>query len=537
MITINPSEDVEFGRAVWDEALENYRFEPGGQTPTAVRVQVRMEKGSPNKPMQMLFAGIFGQTDKNMRARATAMIVPRDIAVVADLSGSMNDDSELRHYKDTEINLWNIWVCLPIEKGNNGVGNGIDPPPPGNPPVNDDYGTGPGNPGNRGGASPKEDPGLMGPTWGRMATWGDLILDGNYNPASDPGLEYLPYSQNWNDSHLHQWLEMVGYSPVERDCLTSGWYDWRGYHKYRVAVALGLARWDSGIDGGLWDDLPKGKTKNTKGDGDYVIEGNELYWMVDFPFLDKHADQAQHAAMWLDYISTYMASSATEMAKADGRFQYRYGLKTFVNYLLEKRPSYEQTPDLHKTPAQPLQAVKDAVRFCMDLLIEQEVNDQVSLEIYGTTSRHLKNLTNNFTQISEKIDELQAGHYDSWTNMGGGIAKAIDELTSDRARSNAAKVMFLMTDGQPNVDEWGNAGNSWKGQQWALEQAQRAVDAGIQIYCISVGADANRSLMQQIAEMGGGEEFYAAGTIGEYSLQLKQIFGELGSRRPVRLIH
>ena len=33
------------------------------------------------------------------------------------------------------------------EKGNNGVGNGVDPQPPGNPPVNDGPGTGPGNPG------------------------------------------------------------------------------------------------------------------------------------------------------------------------------------------------------------------------------------------------------------------------------------------------------------------------------------------------------------------------------------------------------
>jgi hypothetical protein len=36
-------------------------------------------------------------------------------------------------------------------KGNNGVGNGYDPQPPGNPPVNDGPGTGPGNPGRRGG--------------------------------------------------------------------------------------------------------------------------------------------------------------------------------------------------------------------------------------------------------------------------------------------------------------------------------------------------------------------------------------------------
>lgn len=36
-------------------------------------------------------------------------------------------------------------------KGNNGVGNGQDPQPPGNPPINDGPGTGPGNPGNKGG--------------------------------------------------------------------------------------------------------------------------------------------------------------------------------------------------------------------------------------------------------------------------------------------------------------------------------------------------------------------------------------------------
>ena len=34
-----------------------------------------------------------------------------------------------------------------VEKGNNGVGNGLDPQPPGNPPINDGEGTSPGNPG------------------------------------------------------------------------------------------------------------------------------------------------------------------------------------------------------------------------------------------------------------------------------------------------------------------------------------------------------------------------------------------------------
>ncbi len=40
-------------------------------------------------------------------------------------------------------------AVLTPTKGNNGVGNGIDPQPPGNPPINDGPGTGPGSPGNR----------------------------------------------------------------------------------------------------------------------------------------------------------------------------------------------------------------------------------------------------------------------------------------------------------------------------------------------------------------------------------------------------
>ena len=43
------------------------------------------------------------------------------------------------------------FLCIKViaAKGNNGVGNGIDPAPPGNPPVNDGPGAGPGNPGNK----------------------------------------------------------------------------------------------------------------------------------------------------------------------------------------------------------------------------------------------------------------------------------------------------------------------------------------------------------------------------------------------------
>jgi hypothetical protein len=40
-----------------------------------------------------------------------------------------------------------------VQKGNNGLGNGVDPQPPGNPPINDALGQTPGNPGNLGGGT------------------------------------------------------------------------------------------------------------------------------------------------------------------------------------------------------------------------------------------------------------------------------------------------------------------------------------------------------------------------------------------------
>lgn len=51
------------------------------------------------------------------------------------------------------VNKMPSQAATPRVHGNNGVGNGLDPQPPGDPPINDGPGTGPGNPGNQGGAN------------------------------------------------------------------------------------------------------------------------------------------------------------------------------------------------------------------------------------------------------------------------------------------------------------------------------------------------------------------------------------------------
>jgi VCBS repeat-containing protein len=75
-----------------------------------------------------------------------------------------------------------VWHDLAASspKGNNGVGNGLDPQPPGNPPINDGPDTAPGNPGNRGGAEP-------------TAATGDAVTDSTgvangIQDAGEPGI-------------------------------------------------------------------------------------------------------------------------------------------------------------------------------------------------------------------------------------------------------------------------------------------------------------------------------------------------------------
>lgn len=85
-------------------------------------------------------------------AKAVAPIEANFLTIIAaDLDAVRHNASNIK--KDPGqviINMADQDKVSPT-KGNNGVGNGVDPQPPGNPPPNDGPGTSPGNPGNKGG--------------------------------------------------------------------------------------------------------------------------------------------------------------------------------------------------------------------------------------------------------------------------------------------------------------------------------------------------------------------------------------------------
>jgi hypothetical protein len=79
------------------------------------------------------------QTSKRELLKKAAYIAPAILTLKALPSFASNGSGLTEQEREGKFK----------EKGNNGVGNGIDPQPPGNPKINDGPGTGPGNPGNK----------------------------------------------------------------------------------------------------------------------------------------------------------------------------------------------------------------------------------------------------------------------------------------------------------------------------------------------------------------------------------------------------
>ena len=625
-------EDVEFGRAAYDPCTQRFEFELADVNSDAVRVTVRRLDNDPDDPFQdavhvpYVFAQLFGPDGQSLQAHATAVLIPRDISVVIDLSNSMCFDSQLRYWNRSDggySNLRDVWCAL----------DGPEPEQPYIP----------------GSELETEYAGDDGPAIGNMVDWGDPLLPGEYDASTDPGLFYLPRNVDWTgDAVVEQALVDAGYDDWERwsiltnetqgyltpqvtddlgfssrvlwqegssygrDRVTiyltsdgsgatpalshltislpycaralatstaesqggyfvetvspdpktgfSGikfdetalgedgvveteWFTFevpsscnlggidvackagRGYAaanqefesvdpwnttrwRYRVATVLGLLDWDSGMDG-------------SGGDDDSLIDGSDgLSWLPKPSFRVSWS--------WSSFLD-YCASSSR------GIFRYRFGPKTFTDFLLECAPQANQTNNLWATPEQPLRAVKDAVKTMTDVIIDLDSMDQVSLEIFGATSRHEVDLSLDVAQVPDLLYQRQSGHYDRNTNIGGGMSRAVAELSSERARGAAAKIIVLMSDGSANIDENGNYSLSGA-REYALEMAQEAADEGFRIYCVSVGYGSDRDLMEQIASIGHGEEFFAAGDPETYTAQLEEIFRSLGGKRPVVLI-
>jgi hypothetical protein len=185
----------------------------------------------------------------------------------------------------------------------------------------------------------------------------------------------------------------------------------------------------------------------------------------------------------------------------------------------DRRPS----PDGDVIPAwswEPLRSTQEAaVNFSMYFT---PVYDRFGLVSYHTTATLEQSLTADFNDpddtsfaddtpsgcvdcslFADQVLELSPG---SSTNIGHGINLAHAELISGSGRPNAAKILVLLTDGIANrCYSWGSNCGTSTAENYAYNEAVSAANDGIAIYTIGLGPSVNDDLLQDIADVGGGD--------------------------------
>jgi Mg-chelatase subunit ChlD len=106
---------------------------------------------------------------------------------------------------------------------------------------------------------------------------------------------------------------------------------------------------------------------------------------------------------------------------------------------------------------------------------------------------------------------LTASRYTGWTGTGAALGDAAHYLKyGAAARKNVQRVIVLMSDGHANRP-------SSNGPGYARTMAAYAAGNEVKVYTISLGNDADVTLMSDIATITGGEHFDATGS-GEAQL-------------------
>ncbi|MEM4246156.1 MAG: VWA domain-containing protein [Candidatus Bathyarchaeia archaeon] len=161
--------------------------------------------------------------------------------------------------------------------------------------------------------------------------------------------------------------------------------------------------------------------------------------------------------------------------------------------------------------------IEDAKAAAITFLDYTGIEDRVGLVTYSNTIEptelQVMDPAGKET-IKTKIRSQQAG---GSTNIYDSIATA-EQLLLSSPRTNAPPVIILLTDGLHN---W----PSLLPNSAFQAQAEEATSRGIIIYTIGLGHDADKERLKMIAEITGGDFYFAA-----TSEELEQIYIEIGEK-------
>ncbi|MEY4565685.1 MAG: hypothetical protein RLY14_655 [Planctomycetota bacterium] len=155
----------------------------------------------------------------------------------------------------------------------------------------------------------------------------------------------------------------------------------------------------------------------------------------------------------------------------------------------------------------PYQDLCDAVQIFLETLEESEAKEFVGLASYASTSSIDCGFTQNLDTINTKVRSLIIS---GGTNIGAGISSGHDIVKTGRSKLVVDRTIVVMTDGIHNVGVN------------PITAATSVAKDGVTIHAITFGAGADKSLMQRVAQIGGGRYLHA-----DTGTELKKAFKEI----------
>lgn len=134
--------------------------------------------------------------------------------------------------------------------------------------------------------------------------------------------------------------------------------------------------------------------------------------------------------------------------------------------------------------------LKDAVELFLQLMEDSPNEERISLSTYSTTGTKDIDLTSNMNAVANVVEQMPA---EGFTAIGEGLEFGSDSLVNDaQARRFAEKTIILLTDGRENrgID--------------AIDVVPVAQQRNQTVFTITFGADADQTLMRQVATQTGG---------------------------------
>lgn len=551
--------DIQFGSKT-TEGTVSYGSPPYNLVKVTAR-RTNPDTDAPDGQLKLSFAPVMGFNSASLTTSAAAYVQSRDIVLVLDFSGSMNDDSEFGAMNKlgksaVEKNLDDIYKALADSDVRFSDNGGKKKFPVANSP----------------GAK----------------VWGDMTYGEGKYVSDDVSAIYA----------------------LAKKYMTSGMSRQQLANKINNTSTRDIERAIDDLDE---DDIVSGSTKLSNTDVEWLLNNNVYSSRVrsareqlntneisigiaanlgllktdgsgkpvnPWPQEGLKSDEvtpkgtptgSDNERAWRDYVKWVRSDSSV----GNHGYRNKFGTRTMMGYLLASKSSKTQSEDLHRAPAYPFHAMKEGTSKFLEFLDGLNFGDRVGLVSYAgatygdtwdrVTARfethapgdvNTPRMTDDYEELNGIQIKRQAAEYSEYTGIGYGIRKA-REMLAIAGRPNAQKVIMVLTDGNANrSSEYNGLPKGWKwsdytdfdgngsadyytndsNKQFAFVEAMAATQypENAIVHSMAVGASADRDLMDAMAHGGGGIYIDVPGgySIDEMQEQMIAAFAQIASNVP-----